>query len=84
MPTLLLSNKGLRLLGIAVSLGALLSLSGCAAVVIGAVGASAVTSIRELSKCSLIFFLLGLIPLTQNKLKFFILSAKISIDCRTL
>ena len=43
MPTLLPSNKGLRLLGIAVSLGVMLSLSGCAAVVIGAVGASAVT-----------------------------------------
>ena len=47
-------------------------------------GANAVTNINELSKWSLIFNLFALIPFTQYWLKFFTLSANISIDCNML
>ena len=43
MPLLIKANKRWQLLGAMVSLGVVISLSGCAAIVIGAVGASAVT-----------------------------------------
>ena len=43
MPPLIKANKRWQLLGAMISLGVVTSLSGCAAIVIGAVGASAVT-----------------------------------------
>jgi len=43
MPSLIKANKRWQLLGAMISLGVVTSLSGCAAIVIGAVGASAVT-----------------------------------------